>query len=105
MQHSALCALHPISYSKGPAILERVNGEADYKNTADTISSLNISEEVECKNQCIQQQEEAQKGNFSLLAAFLLFSAFLFIFPHSFPVCGYLPLQITFSASKLEILA
>lgn len=69
------------------------------------MNNLNIAEEVESKKQCIQQQEQAQKGNFSSpLVAFLLFSAFLLIFPHSFPVCGCLPLQITFSASELEVL-
>lgn len=48
--------LNPISTdSKAPTVLERVNDEGEDKTTADMISNLNIAEEVESKNQCIQQ--------------------------------------------------
>lgn len=52
--------LNPISTdSKGPATLERVSDEAEDKNIADMISNLNIAAEIESKNECIQQQEQA----------------------------------------------
>lgn len=49
------------------AILEWLNDEVEYKNTADMISSLNIAKEAESKNQHIQQQGRAPKGIFFFL--------------------------------------